>query len=388
MTLTPFSFSALDHAHMARALRLAERGLYGTQPNPRVGCVIAHGEQVVGEGWHERAGEPHAEVFALRAAGVRARDATAYVTLEPCAHFGRTPPCADALIAAGVTRVVAACEDPNPKVAGGGFAKVRAAGIAVEAGLMRAAARELNRGFFSRIERARPWLRVKLAMSLDGRTALANGTSKWITGEAARADVQRWRARSSALVTGSGTVAADNPRLTVRMERGQSHFPERPSQARPDVEENDPDPFFKPVRVVLDRTLRTPHGAHVLDGSAPTLIVHGAEASPADERFTRVELAAVGEDAGGRLDLGALLRLLAGRGVNELQVEAGPTLSGALFAQGLVDELLLYMAPVMLGDAARPLLALPGLDSMARACRLRVIDQRQVGTDLRLLLRE
>src|SRR5580765_247345 len=215
------AFSVTDHDHMARALRLAERGLFTTQPNPRVGCVIAHAESIVGEGWHQRAGEPHAEVFALREAGATARGATAYVTLEPCSHFGRTPPCADALIAAGVARVVAASDDPNPRVAGEGLRRLLGAGVAVETGLMRDAARELNRGFFSRIERGRPWVRVKLAMSLDGRTALVNGASKWITGEAARADVQLWRARSSAILTGSGTVQADNPRLTVRL--GEHH---------------------------------------------------------------------------------------------------------------------------------------------------------------------
>jgi len=362
------SFSAVDRAHMTRALRLAERGLYTTQPNPRVGCVLAHGERSIGEGWHARAGEPHAEVFALRAAGTQARGATAYVTLEPCAHFGRTPPCADALIEAGVSRVVAACEDPNPKVAGGGFAKLRAAGIAVETGLLREAARDLNRGFFSRIERGRPWLRVKLAMSLDGRTALANNTSKWITGEAARSDVQQWRARSSALLTGAGTALADDPRLTARREGAAA--------------------VFNPLRVVLDRALRLPRGAHLLDGSAPTLVLHAADAACADDRFDAVERASVPLDDAGRLDLDAVLRLLAERGVNELQVEAGPTLCGALFARGLVDELLLYVAPVILGHEARPLLALPRLDEIAQARRLRVIEQRQLGADWRLLLRE
>ncbi|MEO5813344.1 MAG: bifunctional diaminohydroxyphosphoribosylaminopyrimidine deaminase/5-amino-6-(5-phosphoribosylamino)uracil reductase RibD, partial [Rhodanobacter sp.] len=211
------TFSATDHLHMAHALRLAERGLYTTQPNPRVGCVLAHGDKIVGTGFHQRAGEPHAEVFALREAGARSRGATAYVTLEPCAHYGRTPPCAEALIAAGVVRVVVAAEDPNPHVAGRGMEMLRAAGITVDVGLMRDAARELNVGFFSRMERSRPWLRVKLAMSLDGRTALANGESQWITSEPARSDVQRWRARSSAILTGSGTVLADNPHLTVRL---------------------------------------------------------------------------------------------------------------------------------------------------------------------------
>ena len=358
------TFSANDHAHMAHALRLAERGLYTTQPNPRVGCVIAHGDAVVGEGWHQRAGEPHAEVFALREAGERARGATAYVTLEPCAHHGRTPPCADALVAAGVGRVVIAAEDPFPQVAGRGIEKLRAAGIVVDAGLMREAARELNIGFFSRIERGRPWLRVKLAMSLDGRTALANGESKWITGDAARADVQRWRARSSAILTGSGTVLADNPQLTVRLPQGEA--------------------FTPPWRVVLDRQLRTPAGSHVLNGAVPTLILHAAAAVP-DHRFPQVECLPVVEQ-GGSLDLSAVLALLAERGCNEVHVEAGPTLCGALFAAGLADELLLYVAPLLLGDSARPLLQLPTLADMADRWQLRPIEQRQLGNDWRLRL--
>ncbi len=351
---------------MAHALRLAERGLYTTQPNPRVGCVIAHGDEVVGTGFHQRAGEPHAEVYALREAGERARGATAYVTLEPCAHHGRTPPCADALVAAGVKRVVIAAEDPFPQVAGRGIGKLRDAGVRVDVGLMRETARELNVGFFSRIERGRPWVRVKLAMSLDGRTALASGESKWITGEAARADVQRWRARSSAILSGSGTVLADDPRLTVRLPEGEA--------------------FAPPLRVVLDRQLRTPTGSHVLDGSVPTLLLHGATASGADERFARIERIAL-PAPGDALDLRAVLALLAGRGCNEVHVEAGPTLCGALFAAGLADELLLYVAPLLLGDAARPLLHLPSLDDMARRWQLRVIDQRQLGMDWRLQLR-
>lgn len=360
------AYTALDHAHMARALALAARGLYTCQPNPRVGCVIAHGERVAGEGWHPRAGEPHAEVFALRAAGAQARDATAYVTLEPCAHHGRTPPCADALVAAGVARVVIAAEDPFPQVAGRGIEKLRAAGIAVQTGLMREAARELNIGFFSRIERGRPWVRVKLAMSLDGRTALASGESKWITGEAARADVQRWRARSSAILTGSGTVLADNPHLTVRLPQGEA--------------------FVPPLRVVLDRRLRTPPGSHVLDGSAPTLLLHAQGVERAIAQRAQIGTAAVAEQ-GDALDLHAVLALLAGRDCNEVHVEAGPTLCGALFAAGLADELLLYVAPIMLGDSARPLLHLPTLVDMAQRWRLRAIEQRQLGADWRLRLR-
>ncbi|HET7330384.1 bifunctional diaminohydroxyphosphoribosylaminopyrimidine deaminase/5-amino-6-(5-phosphoribosylamino)uracil reductase RibD [Dyella sp.] len=363
------TFSVVDAMHMAQALRLAERGLTTTHPNPRVGCVIAHGERVVGQGWHVRAGEPHAEVHALREAGEQARGATAYVTLEPCAHHGRTPPCADALIAAGVARVVIAAEDPFPQVAGKGIAKLHAAGIVVESGLMREAAREINIGFFSRIERQRPWVRVKLAMSLDGRTALANGESKWITGEAARMDGQRWRARSSAILTGVGTVLADNPQLTVRL---------------PSTQDEKPSVF--PTRVILDRQLRTPADSHVLDGQTPTLILHAASAQVIDDRFAKVERIAVPEQ-GDALDLRAMLGLLAERHCSELHVEAGPTLCGALFAAGLVDELLLYVAPVLLGDQARPLMHLPSLTEMTSRWSLRAVDQRQLGSDWRLLLR-
>jgi diaminohydroxyphosphoribosylaminopyrimidine deaminase / 5-amino-6-(5-phosphoribosylamino)uracil reductase len=368
--VTKYPFSAIDHAHMAHALRLAERGLFTTEPNPRVGCVIAQDETILGSGWHRRAGGPHAEVFALAEAGERAQGATAYVTLEPCAHFGRTPPCADALIAAGVGRVVIAHEDPFAEVSGRGIARLREAGILVETGLMAAAARELNRGFLSRMQRGRPWLRVKLAMSLDGRTALANGESKWITGAAARSDVQRWRARSAAIMTGIGTVLADDPKLTVRL------------PANADEADQAPDP----LRVVLDRRLQTPEGANLLDGSAPTLILHGGDAQQADRRFGHVELAAV-EIRDDRLDLRSVLATLAIRQVNEIQVEAGATLSGALLAEGLVDELLLYVAPVLLGDAARPLFELPALGDMAERWRLGTVEQRMLGQDWRILLR-
>lgn len=358
------SFSAIDHAHMARALQLAARGLFTTQPNPRVGCVIAQGDSVVGEGFHARAGQAHAEVHALRDAAERARGATAYVSLEPCGLHGRTPPCSDALIAAGITRVVMAAEDTSQS-AGAGVARLRAAGISVECGLMRDAARELNIGFFSRIERARPFVRVKLAMSLDGRTALANGSSKWITGAAARADVQRWRARASAILTGSGTVLADDPRLTVRL---------------------DDTPFVPPLRAVLDRNLSTPAGCHVLDGAAPTLLLHAQQLAREDPRFTAVERHAVPE-VHGRLDLHAVLAELGRRGCNEVHVEAGPTLCGALLAEGLVDELLLYVAPLLLGDTARPLLDLPMLTDMAGRWSLRTLDRRVLGDDLRLQMR-
>lgn len=360
-------FSATDHALMARALRLAGRGLFTTHPNPHVGCVIARDGEIVGEGWHQTAGEPHAEVFALRAAGGRARGATAYVTLEPCSHHGRTPPCADALVEAGIARVVFASEDPNPKVAGAGIRRMREAGIAVEYGLMRDVARELNRGFFARFERGWPWVRVKLALSLDGRTALGNGESKWITGEAARADVQRWRARSSAILAGAGTARADDPRLTVRAGEEQA---------------------LQPLRIVLDVRLDAlQSGAHLLDGSAPTLVLHAPDARPTDDRYQRVELAEMHVDAKGRIDLAAALRLLAGRNINELQVEAGPKLCGALMDQNLVDEVLLYVAPTLLGDHARPLLHLPELTAMTERRDWRVIERRVIGHDQRILLR-
>jgi len=358
------TFAARDHELMARALRLAERGLNTTSPNPRVGCVLASNGRVLGEGFHERAGEPHAEVYALRMAGAAALGATAYVTLEPCAHHGRTGPCADALIAAGVARVVAATEDPFPHVDGAGLARLREAGIAVEVGLMRDQARELNRGFFSRIERGRPWVRVKLAATLDGGTALPDGSSQWITGPEARADNMRWRARSSALMVGSGTALADDPQLTVRFEDGTE--------------------FKPPLRVLLDRALRVAGTSRLFDGEVPTIVFHavdGVDAGASGAERVRVPLAA------GALDLHAVLRELAARGVNELQVEAGPILSGALLGAGLVDECLLYLNPSVLGEDARGLFRLPGLADLASRPSFRVADLRLLGPDLRLLLR-
>ena len=357
------SFTAVDHLLMARALRLAERAAFTTRPNPMVGCVIAHGEDVVGEGWHQRKGGPHAEVFALQAAGERARGATAYVTLEPCAHTGSTGPCADALIAAGVARVVGAMRDPFPQVDGAGFEKLRAAGIVVESGLMEAQARQLNRGFLSRVERGRPWVRIKLGTSLDGRTAMANGESKWITGEASRLDVQAWRARSGAILTGANTVLIDDPSLTVRL--------------------GDDTPFVPPLRVVLDPGLATVARGKVRDASAPTLYLHAPDAKP--PRDIDVPRAAVAVTAG-RFDLHAVLALLAAREINEVQVEAGATLAGAFLAAGLADEVLLYVAPVLLGENARPLFAGLGIDTLAQRAQLKVLDARAMGEDQRLLL--
>lgn len=364
MTPTSFSFSSTDHALMARALRLAERGAYTARPNPMVGCVIARDGEVVGEGWHQRKGGPHAEVFALEAAGDRARGATAYVSLEPCAHHGSTPPCAGALVAAGVARVVAAMRDPFPSVDGAGFERLQAAGIVVEHGLMEAQARELNRGFLARVERGRPWLRVKLATSLDGRTAMASGDSKWISGEASRHDVQRWRARSGALLTGAGTVLADDPQLTVRLEDGSD--------------------FLPPLRVVLDPGLATVARGRVREGDAPTLYIHSPDARlPRGLEIDHVAVPAQGT----RFDLDAVLQLLATRGINEVQLEAGATLAGAFLDAGLVDELLLYVAPVLLGPRARPLFDGLHIDAMAQRLKMRRIESTVVGEDLRLLLR-
>jgi diaminohydroxyphosphoribosylaminopyrimidine deaminase / 5-amino-6-(5-phosphoribosylamino)uracil reductase len=359
---------------MARALLLAERGLETTHPNPRVGCVIARGEQIVAEGWHERAGEPHAEVRALRAAGEQARGATAYVTLEPCSHHGRTPPCVNALMAARVARVVFAVEDPNPLVRGQGAQVLREAGIAVESGLMDLEATALNPGFFKRMKHGRPWVRIKLAMSLDGRTALASGASQWITGEAARSDVQHWRARSSAIMTGAGTVLADDPQLTVRL-------PSPPGQKS-----------WQPLRVVLDSALRTPGSARLFDTDGDVLVLtvaspdsaHEARGRALETRGARVEVMPA---VAGRPDLQAVLGRLAQLAVNELHVEAGPRLAGALLSQRLVDELLLYVAPRILGPQARPLVELPELTFLQQAPGFALVDAQRVGEDLRLKLR-
>jgi len=353
--------SAADHTHMAHALQLAACGLYTTTPNPRVGCVIVKDGQVVGEGWHQRAGTPHAEIHALKQAGHTARGATVYLTLEPCSHHGRTPPCAEALIQAGVGRVIAAMTDPHPLIAGGGIDMLTLAGIQAEVGLMESDARALNPGFISRMTRQRPWVRLKTASTLDGKTALANGASQWITGEAARADVQKLRARACALLTGSGTVLADNPRMNVR----------------------DFDIGRQPLRVIADSALRTPVDAAIL----PALIVcHHAD--PAARSALEQAGAEVIElpASDGRVDLAALLTLLAQRGINELHVEAGAALNGALLAAGLVDEWVAYMAPMAVGDSARGLFAQPPLASLADAARFRLADVRQIGDDLRLTL--
>ncbi len=390
-----------DYQYMARALQLAAQGLYTTHPNPRVGCVIVRAghmnDGIIGEGWHVRAGEPHAEVHALAQAGAHARGATAYVTLEPCCHHGRTAPCVDALVEAGVTRVVAAMIDPNPKVAGQGLARLAAAGIVTESGVLQAQAEALNAGFMMRMREHRPYVRCKLAMSVDGRTAMANGESKWITSAAARADVQRLRASSAAILTGIGTVLADDPALTVRME----------GVAR------------QPLRVVLDSQLRLSPQARLLNAPGSVLIVTTVQDRARSARLVRENVAVSVQparhdcmaapwhpaiaallhpctaDAGGRatpgavaeggVDLTALMQMLAAEHeVNEVLVEAGPTLNGALLNAGLIDEVIIYMAPHLMGDAARGLFHLPGLQQMNQRIALDIQDIRAVGCDWRI----
>lgn len=365
---------ANDQAWMAHALRLARQGLYSTHPNPRVGCVIVRDGQLLGEGWHVRAGEPHAEVHALRQAGEAARGATAYVTLEPCSHFGRTPPCAEALARAGVARVVAATLDPNPLVAGRGMQRLADAGIEVRVGVLEEQARALNAGFIKRMESGLPWVRVKLAMSLDGRTAMASGESQWITGPQARAEVQRLRARSSAVLSGADTVLADGARLTVRgAELGLDAEQTALALERP------------PLRVLVDGRLRMPLDAPFFQ-AGPTLVTT-AQAGGNEEGYRAVGselLSLPGED--GHVDLPALLRELAARGVNELLVEAGPRLAGAFAALGLVDEYRLFVAAKFLGSSARPLLELP-LERMSEARELRIEDIRRIGDDWQIIAR-
>lgn len=358
--------SSRDFAFMARALRLAHRGLYSTDPNPRVGCVIARGDEIAGEGWHERAGGPHAEVVALTAAGAAARGATAYVTLEPCSHHGRTPPCADALLEAGVARVVMASRDPNPAVAGQGEARLTKAGVEVTSGVLEADAMALNVGYMKRMRSGRPYVRCKIAASIDGRTALANGVSQWITGPAARADVQRLRARSSAVLTGVGTMIADDPSLNVRA-----------------AELGD---VVQPLRVIVDSQLRTPPASRALTvAEAPLVLTVSKEAGARrqlEQAGARVESVAAGTD--GRVDLEVVLRRLAELEVNEVLVEAGAHLNGALLRAGLIDELVVYMAGSILGADARAMFAVPALSDMSQRHEVELTDVRRVGRDLRL----
>ena len=351
------AFSPFDQAMMRRALEVAEKGLFTTTPNPRVGCVVAKDERIVGEGWHERAGAPHAEVIALNAAGARAADSTVYVTLEPCNHYGRTPPCVTKLVECKVKRVVAAMRDPNPRSLEGGNA-LEGAGIRFEHGLMEAEARELNIGFVSRMTRARPWVRLKIAATLDGRSALPDGRSQWITGAEARRDAHRWRARACALLTGIGTVRADDPQLTVR----EVQTPRQP------------------LRVIVDSRLETPHGARILQGEKVVVFAATPGTLPNAE-------VAVLANQNSKVDLPRMLEELARRGVNELHVEAGFRLNGSLVREGCVDEYLVYLNPSFLGSDAEGMLELAAPRDLEERRKLRVLSVDRVGEDLRVLAR-
>ena len=343
---------------MRRALALAEKGLFTATPNPRVGCVLTQGERIVGEGWHEKTGAPHAEANALAAAANAAKGATAYVSLEPCNHHGKTPPCADALVRAGVARVVAALRDPNSQAAKGGE-KLAAAGIRFESGLMVEEARELNIGFVSRMTRGRPWVRMKIAATLDGRTALANGKSQWITGAEARKDGHRWRARACAIATGGGTVKADDPRLTVREV-------ETPRQ---------------PLRVLIDSHVETPPRARILQGDKVLVF-----AAVGGKTLPNAEIVVL-PNAGGKVDLKKMLEELGRRGVNELHVEGGFKLNGSLVREGCVDEFLIYLNPSLLGDSAQGMANLAEMVSLDQRVALKLRSVERIGDDLRIIAR-
>jgi len=357
-----------DLEMMQLALRLAERGQYTTDPNPRVGCVIVKDNNIVGQGWHQRAGEGHAEVNALALAGDNASGATAYVTLEPCSHTGKTPPCADALIQAGVTRVVVAMTDPNPLVAGKGLEKLACSGISVESGLLEAQARQLNVGFVHRMEHLRPYVRLKMGMSLDARTAMASGESQWITGEAARRDVQFMRARSSAVLTGSGTVLADDPSMNVRLSAEELNIEGEVRQ---------------PLRVVLDSQLQTPASAKILKGEGDCWLLRSAQQTN-DKPAMADNVIQILDDKDGHVDLSEAMTFLAKQEINLVHVEAGARLSGALLQAQLVDEIVLYVAPVIMGNDARGLFSLPGLSKMKDRLQLSISDVRSIGKDIKI----
>ncbi|MDH3637268.1 MAG: bifunctional diaminohydroxyphosphoribosylaminopyrimidine deaminase/5-amino-6-(5-phosphoribosylamino)uracil reductase RibD [Gammaproteobacteria bacterium] len=353
-----------DHTYMARTLQLARRGVYTTDPNPRVGCIVVKDGQVLGEAWHARCGEPHAEVLALRQAGAAARGATLYVNLEPCCHQGRTPPCTDPIIDAGIARVVTAVEDPNPSVSRGGIDTLRSVGIDVDVGLMQQEAEVLNRGFLQRMRNGAPWVTLKIAASLDGRTAMASGESKWITGGAARADVQNLRAQSSAVLTGIGTIEADDPRLTVRLGSAER----------------------QPIRVVADSRLRISQSARVFSDPGAVLVAAAIEDPERAGELSRKDAdVVVVPGADGKVDLPELMRELANREINELLVEAGPTLSGAMLGAGLVDELVVYMAPQLLGSDARGMVTVPGLDRLDQRLEFDIKDVRMLAHDLKIV---
>ncbi|MEO1248032.1 MAG: bifunctional diaminohydroxyphosphoribosylaminopyrimidine deaminase/5-amino-6-(5-phosphoribosylamino)uracil reductase RibD [Pseudomonadota bacterium] len=360
-------FSADDTRHMARALKLAARGRYTAQPNPMVGCVIVRDGKVLGEGWHRRAGEAHAEVAAIRSATAELDGATAYVSLEPCSHHGRTPPCADALIEKGIKRVVAAMRDPNPAVSGGGIARLENAGVSVETGLLETEAERLNSGFVKRMRKGRPFVRLKIASSIDGATGMASGESQWITGPAARADVQRLRAESGAILTGIGTVIADDPRLTVRDELRSAEV-------------------SQPLRVILDSDLRTPVSVQLLRMPGETRIYYCGDNVREDLADAGATLVGVAEHKRG-VDLGEVLDDLGRLEVNSVLVEAGATLAGSLVSGAFVDELIIYQAPQLLGSSTRPMLSTPGWRRLQHRLQLEIKDIRMVGRDLRIVAR-
>jgi diaminohydroxyphosphoribosylaminopyrimidine deaminase / 5-amino-6-(5-phosphoribosylamino)uracil reductase len=355
-------FTADDYRFMTRALQLAERGLYSTMPNPRVGCVIVKDNKIVGEGAHLKAGEPHAEIFAIRQAGSQSKGAKAYVTLEPCSHTGRTPPCSQAIVTAGISKVIVAMQDPNPQVAGSGLVQLQSHHIEVATGLMERQAQELNPGFISRMTHNLPYIRCKIAASLDGRTALKNGESKWITGEAARLDVQHWRARSCAILTGVGTVLADNPSMNVReLSIGR-----------------------QPLKVIIDSDLQTPVNANILQNKNALIAFAKDSQNKANQLLEMsAELLCIPNEHG-RVCLKTLLSHLASREINEVQCEGGEGLNGALMAQKLIDELLIYYAPKLMGSAAKSMFAMPEFTSMSQAIALDILDVRQIGADIRL----
>lgn len=354
-----------DHQYMAHAIRLARKGLYTTHPNPRVGCVIVNDGDIVGEGWHEKTGEPHAEIHALKQAGKKAQGATVYVTLEPCSHQGRTPPCADALIKAGVAKVVVAMEDPNPQVSGSGLKKLSDAGIVVESGILEQEAKSLNQGFIKRMSKGLPFVRAKLAMSLDGRTAMPSGESQWITGEAARLDVQKLRAESSVIMTGSGTVLADDPSLNVRLSAAELGV----------------NAIRQPLRVIVDNHLSCPQDAKMFGLAGQNLIFTAT--SSGHWQKDNVEIVQI-DATSNRVDLREVMRFLAKREINEVHLEAGSVLSGAMLEAGLIDEIIIYMAPHIMGDEAKGLFHLPAIKNMEQRLGLEIKDIRPIGKDWRI----
>lgn len=358
-----------DRLYMARAINIAKQGLYSTMPNPRVGCVLVKDGKVLAEGWHRMAGEGHAEVNALAQAGEEAKGATAYVSLEPCSHSGRTGPCCEALVQAGVARVVYGMEDPNPQVAGRGIERLQNAGVDVSGPILEEEARALNPGFIKRMENSRPWVRCKLAMSLDGRTAMASGESKWVTGPSARSDVQKLRARSCAIISGIGSILSDDSALTVRED--ELKLPNAGLAA-----------IKQPLRVVLDSNQRLQAGAKVIQSPAGSLVVHAqSEASQALSELGVEQISLPGSD--GRVDLSALIQELGRRECNEVLVETGANLAGAFLRRGLLDEVIIYMAPKLMGSQARPLFELP-INSMAGQLPMIITDVRSVGNDWRI----